>query len=372
MLLESIEVHNFRNLTGTLNPSEKLNILLGENGQGKTNWLEAIYLLAATKSFKTAKPEEIIRFGLDTAIVRGTVRQSRDIHRGLQVAIQGKTKSIAVNGKKESLADYLGQLHSVVFNADELETVRGLPEHRRKFLDTGIVSLHPPFVQTFTDYGRVIRQKNSLLQTARDGDYSPEKTAELLEPWNEQLRTLATRIYKARMRFVKRLNDALEKKLFGREEIAIRYVSALEGRGDLSDYEALLTERLKLRVQAELRSGHSLIGPHRDDLEIVSDGYDLRKFASAGQQRSAFLLLLLANISVYFSTRGEYPLFLLDDIDSELDYRRIGSLLEFLEGKTQTFVTTSKEHFAEKFGSSAEVFAIRNGAAGKQARNAAF
>lgn len=372
MLLESVEVHNFRNLTGTVLPAEELNILIGENGHGKTNWLEAIYLLSAAKSFKTAKPEEIIRFGEGMAIVRGTVRQSRNIHRGLQVAIQGKTKSIAVNGKKEPLADYLGQLHAVVFNADQLETVRGLPEHRRRFLDAGITSLHPPFVQTFSDYGRVIRQKNSLLQTARDGDYSPEKTAELLAPWNEQLIALANRIYKGRLRFVKRLNDALEKKLFGREEVAVRYVSALEGKGDHSDYEALLAERLILRIRAELAAGHSLIGPHRDDLEIMSDGHDIRKYGSAGQQRSALLLLLLANIAVYFSTRGEYPLFLLDDIDAELDYRRIGNLLEFLQGKTQTFATTSKEHFAAKFGARAKVFSIQNGVAGTLALNASI
>lgn len=370
MLLESVEVHNFRNLTGAVKPAEGLNILLGENGHGKTNWLEAIYLLAATKSFKTAKPEETIHFGENMAIVRGTVRQSRDIHRGLQVAIQGKTKSFSVNSKKESLADYLGQLHAVIFNADELETVRGLPEHRRRFLDAGIVSLHPPFVQTFSDYARVIRQKNSLLQTARDGEYPLEKTAELLAPWNEQLVALANRIYKGRLRFVKRLNEALEKKLFGGEEIAIRYVSALEGKGDLSDYESLLAERLRIRVQAELTAGHSLIGAHRDDLEIMSDGHDIRKYGSAGQQRSALLLLLLANISVYNATRGEYPLFLLDDIDAELDYRRIGSLLEFLEGKTQTFVTTSKEHFAEHFGARARVLTVQNGAAGMRARKA--
>jgi DNA replication and repair protein RecF len=159
------------------------------------------------------------------------------------------------------------------------------------------------------------------------------------------------------------LNQVLEKKLFGREEISIRYLSSLEGKGDLNEYEQLITERLALRVQAEASAGHALIGTHRDDLEILFDGHDIRKFGSAGQQRSAFLLLQLASITVYRATRGEYPLFLLDDIDAELDYERIGQLLGFLEGKTQTFVTTSKESFVSKFGTSAAVFHVREGEA---------
>ena len=191
--------------------------------------------------------------------------------------------------------------------------------------------------------------------------FSLERVAELLEPWNEQLIHLATRIRKARLRYVERLNEVLEKKLFGKEEVSIRYASSLEGKGDLADYAALLTERLTLRVQAELASGYSLIGTHRDDLEISFDGHDLRKYGSSGQQRSALLILQLATVSVYFEQNKEYPLFLLDDIDAELDYKRIGQLLEFLSDKTQTFVTTSKESFIERFGAGAEIFTIENG-----------
>ena len=361
MLLESLEAQNFRNIEGKIACGKNLNIIFGENGQGKTNWLEAIYLLATTKSFKTAKLTEAIKFGEELAIIKGTVRQSAEIQRNLQVALQGNSKILTVNNKKETVTRFLGELHAIVFNSDELEIVRGTPEARRKFLDGGIVSIYPPFVQTLSDYNRVIRQKNSLLQSAKDNELSLDKVSELLEPWNEQLIQLATRIYKARIRFVERLNGVLEKKLFGKEEISIRYASSLEGKGDLSDYAALLTERLNLRVQAELVNGHSLIGTHRDDLEIMFDGHDLRKFGSSGQQRSALLILQLANLSVFYEQHNEYPLFLLDDIDAELDYKRIGQLLEFLQDKTQTFVTTSKESFIEKFGSNAEIFTIENG-----------
>lgn len=365
MLLESLEARNFRNLEGNISCCSGLNILIGENGQGKTNWLEAIYTLATSRSFKTSKLTEAVRFGEDLGIVRGRVKHSEDIHRDLQVTLQGNTKTLTVNGKKETIHRYLGQLHAVIFNADELDIVRGQPDARRRFLDGGIVSIYPAFVQTVADYGRVIKQKNSLLQKARDEEYPVEKTAELLLPWNEQLAALAARIHKARIRFVERLNEVLEKKLFGSEEVSIRYASSLEGKGDLADYAALIEERLRLRVHAELVSGYSLIGPHRDDLEILFDGHDLRKFGSSGQQRSALLLLQLANLSVYYSQHGEYPLFLLDDIDAELDYSRIGQLLEFLQNKTQTFVTTSKESFVEKFGRQADVFTVRNGRAVK-------
>ncbi len=361
MLLESLEVEDFRNLRGSLNASSGLNILVGRNGQGKTNWLEAIYLLSTTKSFKTAKPQEAICFGKELAIVRGRVEQSEDIVRELQVAIQPNSKIISINGNKETLHDYLGELHAVVFNSDAVEIVRAHPDSRRRFLDEAIVSLHPPFVQTLSDYNRVIKQKNVLLQKTRDDELPLQRIAEMMEPWNEQLIALATRIYKARLRVVERLNEKLENHLFANEVVSIRYLSTLEGKGDLSNYEALIAERLQLRVQAESIAGHALIGPHRDDLEILFDGRDLRKFGSAGQQRSALLLLQLANIAVYNATIGEYPLFLLDDIDAELDYRRVGQLLEFLDGKTQTFVTTSKESFVEKFGSNAAVFAVEIG-----------
>lgn len=361
MLLESLEVHNFRNLQGKIFFERHLNIIFGENGQGKTNWLEAIYLLATTKSFKTTKLQDSINFNEELAWVRGSVQQSAEIRRTIQVTLQNNSKTLSVNGKKETTARYLGQLHAVIFNADELEIIRGTPEHRRKFLDAGIVGIYPPFVQTLADYNRVIKQKNALLQSAQENEYGLEKTAEMLAIWNEQLVALATRIHKARLRYVERLQEVLEKKLFGKEEISIRYASSLEEKGDLSDYAALLTERLKLRVQAELASGYSLIGTHRDDLEIQFDGRDLRAFGSSGQQRSALLLLQLANLSVYYSQHNEYPLFLLDDIDAELDYKRIGQLLEFLSDKTQTFVTTSKESFLEKFGKNAKIFTISEG-----------
>ena len=363
MLLESIEAHNFRNLSGEIFWDDGLNVIYGDNGQGKTNWLEAIYLLATSKSFRTQRPQEAVRFGESLSVVRGRVARARDVHRELQVTIQGNTKSLTLNGKRETVAGYLSQLNVVSFTADELEVVRGGPDARRRFLDRGVLSLHHSYVQTLADYQRVIKQKNRLLQDLSDSETSVENARDLIEPWNEQIIQLGADIHRARLDYVERLTQSLQQRLFEREEVSVRYASSLAGKGDLEDYEALIAERLRLRLQAEISSGYSLIGPHRDDLEILFDGRDIRAFGSSGQQRSALILLDLAAISVYHSWHNEYPLFLMDDVDAELDKRRIGHLLEHLEGRTQTFITTSKEGLIREFAARAEVFEVRGGEA---------
>lgn len=363
MLLESIEAHNFRNLGGEITWGEGLNVIYGENGQGKTNWLEAIYLLATSKSFRTQKPQEAIRFGENLAVVRGRVARTRDVHRDLQVTLQGSTKTLSLNGKRETVASYLSQLHVVPFTVDELEVVRGGPDARRRFLDRGVVSLHHSYVQTLADYQRVIKQKNRLLQDISDSETTLNNAREQIEPWNEQIVTLGSTIHRARRDYVERLGKSLQQRLFEREEVTIRYLSALEGKGNLEDYEALIGERLRLRLQAEISSGYALIGPHRDDLEILFDERDIRTYGSSGQQRSALILLDLAAISVYHSWHNEYPLFLMDDVDAELDRKRIGHLLEYLEGRTQTFITTSKNDLIKGFAARAKLLDVRDGLA---------
>src|SRR5919107_1270631 len=363
MLLESIEAHNFRNLSGEIFWGEGLNVVYGENGQGKTNWLEAIYLLATTKSFRTQRPQEAVRFGEGLAVVRGRVARSSEVQRDLQVTIQGNTKSLSVNGKRETVASYLSQLHVIAFTTEELDVVRGGPEARRRFLDRGVVSLHHSYVQTLADYQRVVKQKNRLLQDISEMETNLDAARELIEPWNEQLVALGSQIHHARLDYVERLKGSLHQRLFEREEVAIRYVSSLEGKGDLSDYESLLRERLNLRLTAEINSGYALIGPHRDELEILFDGRDIRTYGSSGQQRSALILLDLAAISVYHSWHNEYPLFLLDDVDAELDRGRINLLLGYLKDRTQTFISTSKGDLIKEFAADAKVFDVRGGVA---------
>ncbi len=363
MILDSLEAKNFRNLSGRISWGQGLNIIFGNNGQGKTNWLEAIHLLSRTKSFRTQRLQESIRFGEESAFVGGQVSSGNGLQRDLQVALKDNAKSIWVNGKRETLARYLGQLQVFSFTADQLEVVRGVPEARRHFIDRGIASLRPAYAQTVSDYNRVIKQKSRILQDASERELRLEETEDLLAPWNEQLVRLGSEIHGARVDYTEQINVALERTLFEPVEVQIRYSSSLEGKGSLTDYESLLRSRLQLRLAAEMAAGRALIGPHRDDLGINLGGREMRVYGSSGQQRSALLLLDLAAISVYNSCHGDYPLFLVDDVDAELDEKRIKSLLEYLEGRTQTFITTSKRSHVEGFLSKASVHEIVEGEA---------
>ena len=361
MLLAAIEALNFRNLIGKIEWGPRLNIIYGNNGQGKTNWLEAINVLARTKSFRTQRLQEAIRFGEHLAIIRGRVTSGVDIERDLQVSLQDNSKTIFVNLKREALTRYLTQLQVFSFTAADLEVVRGVPEARRRFLDRGISSIRPVYLKTIADYAKVIKQKNRVLQLANEGEFSLDKTEDLVSPWNEQLVGLATQIHREREQYVAGLNAVLERQLFDRRDIHTRYVSALEGKGDLGDYESLLRSRIALRLAAEVAAGHALIGPHRDDWEIHLDGREIRVYGSSGQQRSALLLLDLAAISLYNSSANDQPVFIIDDVDAELDEGRIRHLLEYLENRTQTFITTSKRSHVESFFSRASVFEIEEG-----------
>jgi DNA replication and repair protein RecF len=216
-------------------------------------------------------------------------------------------------------------------------------------------------VQTLADYNRVLKQKNRILQDSLETELSFAATHDLLAPWNEQLVKLGAQIHRARTDYIRQISEVLERGLFERHEMQLRYVSSLEGKGDLNDYETLLSERLGLRRAAELAAGRALVGPHRDDLAILLEDREIRVYGSSGQQRSALLLLDLAAISVYNLHQRDYPVFLIDDVDSELDEKRISSLLEYLEGKTQTFITTSKRNHLQGFLTRANVYEIEDG-----------
>ena len=252
MRLETIEAVNFRNLSGKIRCGRGLNILYGDNGQGKTNWLEAIGLLATTRSFRTKRLQEATKFGENLAIVRGHVVH-QGIERDLQIHIQGSSKSNLVNGKKESISRYLSQLHAVTFTSADLEIVRGGPEGRREFIDHGALSLHVSYARTLADYQRIIKQKNALLRQGAEGSISLDRMAQLIGPWNDQQAEVGAQVHEFRTEYVLRLADILDKSFFGNETIEIRYVSSLEGKGDLSDYRALLRERLVLDCRLSLR-----------------------------------------------------------------------------------------------------------------------
>jgi DNA replication and repair protein RecF len=359
MHLLRIEAHNFRNLASSIEFSPGLNVIYGQNAQGKSNWLEASYLLATTKSFRTAHPRDVIKHQAPEALIRGTVICG-NLTKDLQLLITPTTKQTFINGKRDAVVRYLGNLDAVAFTAEEVDVVRGAPDARRRFLDRGVFGTLPSYLGTLNEYNRVLKQKNALLREASDAD-DPLKFQSQIEAWNEQLIAYGTEVYLARTAYLARLQAALNPSLFQAEEIRVRYKSALEGKGDLSDYAALLRERLNLRLKNEIAVGHSLVGPHRDDLEILADGYEIARFGSSGQQRSALLILDLAQMTVYHQTFEEYPIFLIDDLDAELDRTRIGILLDYLDGKAQTIVTTSKRSIADRYRHRAATLQVEAG-----------
>ncbi|HSQ21063.1 MAG TPA: DNA replication and repair protein RecF [Blastocatellia bacterium] len=366
MLLVRIEASGFRNLEGFAKFGPGLNIFYGDNAQGKTNWLEAIYILGNTKSFRTGHLRECVAFDCSQALLRGeTLRGS--VSKQIQLLISEDAKQLFVNGKRESLARYLGNLAVFVFSLEELDVIRGEPSQRRRFIDRGTVTSSPRFLNTLSRYNQVIKQKNRLLGEANKSDNRDQFVSQI-EAWNEQLVELGASIHDERTRYVKRLNQELDQNdhgraIFGAERINVRYRSQFEGKGDLDRYADLFRERLALRLTAEMAAGHSLIGPHRDDLEILSDGREVARFGSAGQQRSALLLLDLAQVSIYNSIYEESPVLLIDDIDAELDRGRIEALLSELEGRTQTVISTSRRAIANRYRDRALVYYVERGRA---------
>ena len=357
MIITDIYAEGFRNLSGKLTAYPGINILCGDNAQGKTNWLEAIYLLASTKSFRTSTLKDTLRLNPSTqtikqAYIRGSVIRER-LRKDLQVQLEENTKSFYINGKRESVTRYIGNLDVIIFCAEEMEIVRGEPAERRRFLDRGILSLFPTYLKTISEYNRILKQKNVLLKQAQESS-QPKKFFDLIETWNQQLVDYSTQTHIARIDYTKRLRKVLNKQLFSQKQIDIGYISALSSHGvtensTKEEYRQIITERLCLRIENEVSAGHALVGPHRDELEILIDGLETSKFGSAGEQRSALITLDLAQISVYHQAFEEYPVFLIDDIDAELDLRRISLLLGHLADKMQVFISTSKREIAAQY-----------------------
>jgi DNA replication and repair protein RecF len=366
MLLTRIEASGFRNLEGAIEFGPGLNIFYGDNAQGKTNWLEALYVLGTSKSFRTTQVRECIRFDATQSILRGDVLRG-SVSKQLQLLLADASRELFVNGKREALVRYIGNLGVFVFSLEEMEIIRGDPAQRRRFLDRGIVAITPGFLNTLSDYNRVLKQKNRLLAEACESA-RPSSYYDQIEAWNDQLLEIGSAVHNARVGYIESLNRVLDENdhgraIFGAEQIAVRYRSQLEGKGDLDRYHDLFRERLGVRMPAEVAAGHCLIGPHRDDLEILSDGREVARFGSAGQQRSALLLLDLAQVSIYTSIYEESPVLVIDDLDAELDRGRIEALLSEIEGRIQTFVSTSRRGVAYRYRDRGSVYYVEAGKA---------
>jgi DNA replication and repair protein RecF len=352
MILTCLSVSGFRNLAEQfLQFSPRINIIAGLNAQGKTNLLEAIHVLAISRSFRTHQPRDLIRNGAESFCISGTVVGRRN-ECALSVEQRQATKTLQVGGSKRDIFDYLGRLDVAIFSSLQIEQFKAEPEYRRRMVDRGLYHLQPAHLRRMAGYSRVVKQKNSLLREAASVYTAP--TAELLDVWDHQIAELGAKIIHARQFYVEKVREKLRVRSngFTPEALDIKYLAANEisSSASLEDIQSQLSTRLMKCREREIRLRRSIVGPHRDEIAAEVSGNSILRYASAGQQRSALMAFNLAQMEVYLDAYGEYPLFLIDDVDSELDEQRMNELLRILESKTQVFVTTTKPGLIRRHG----------------------
>jgi DNA replication and repair protein RecF len=319
------------------------NLFSGLNGQGKTNLLEAIYLLGYGRSFRTARPKECIQHGKTECAVEGAFEDG-GATRSLRVQVSSGDKKLFVYGKPAPIDEFVGLFHVVAFTNAHLSVVRGSPGERRTFLDRAMLTLFPGHLRLLANYGRALKQRNRILSEAKEDPGQMDLA--LLESWDEALIREGARIVLNRLRYVRALKAAVQPGLFGAEELKMHYLSTIpDASPDAESTEQAFRRQLSSRRSADLRSGVTSVGPHRDDLKLYADGKSLADYGSAGQQRSCLLSLYFAQMEIHRKERGFYPVFLVDDVEAELDSRRLRTFLGYLAERTQTFLTTAKESF---------------------------
>ena len=344
MILTCLSFSGFRNLSEQrLQFCPQINIIAGRNGQGKTNLLEAIHVLALSRSFRTHQSRDLIRCNATRFCVTGTVL-SKGVECTLSTEQSQNGKVLHVSGSRRDVFDYLGRLDLVVFASHQIEQFRAESEYRRRLIDRGLYHVQPGHLRRMAGYSRVVKQKNSLLRES--ASVYTKATSELLDVWDYQIAELGAKIVEARQFYVEKIREKLRNRSnsFTPEALDIKYLAANEisSTSSLADIQFQLSTRLRKHRDREIRLRRSIVGPHRDEVAAEVDGNSIQRYASAGQQRSALLAFNLAQMEIYFDAYGEYPLFLVDDVDSELDELRMNELLEVLEAKTQVFLTTTK------------------------------
>lgn len=333
MFVKKLELSGFRNykseefefLPGT-------NILYGNNAQGKTNALEALYLFSIGKSFRTQQDRELINF--DESYTRLRVEFDDAVRTNeIEIAIRrDKKKQIKINEIPISkMGDLIGKFCVILFSPDELNLTKGSPNARRKFLDIALSQMRPKYYHILRRYNKVLEQRNNLIKKLR---ITPDNTAkETLFVWNEKLAEYGMAIIEYRKNFVDKLyrfSKEIHREISG-EEFEIRYKTAFATKDEFK-------EKLDNSIDKEIEQGFTLYGPHRDDFDIYTDGKDLKTYGSQGQHRSAVLALKLAQADMVYEDMGEYPVLLLDDIMSELDSERRAYLVGKIKNK-QVIIT---------------------------------
>lgn len=366
MFLQKLQLKNFRNYSeASLNFSPGINVLLGQNAQGKTNLLESIYVLATARSHRTANDRELIRFGNSDADIKGLVhRRSDDLPLELELGKRGK-KARVNHLEQAKLSQYIGQLNVILFSPEDLSLVKGSPTGRRRFIDMEFGQIAPRYLHDLTAYRDVLKQRNHYLKSL-----SMQKTNDrvYLDVLSEQLSLFGGSIIVQRQKFLTDLEKyAQELHLSitqGQEQLSFEYDSKLKDIKDRSEQELqqIMDTQLKTQYEKEIFQGTTLIGPHRDDIKFLINGKNVQTYGSQGQQRTTALSVKLAEIDVMKEQTGEYPLLLLDDVLSELDGQRQTHLLKTIQNKVQTFLTApAMNDVARNLIKAPKIFTIEKG-----------
>lgn len=363
-----INYRNYKDVSPNFSPG--INIIYGDNGQGKTNLLESIFLMTRGYSHRASSIKELIGFNSDTMYCAAEFRTNEINHNLSLKAVNGK-KGWKLDGRSEaSFSKIQSKTGCIIFEPDDLDIVKGSPETRRRFINWELSGLVPNYRVVLREYERVRQQRNALLKQSRLNNTSVNDLRSILTPWNEQLINSAAKIYNYRQRYL----DSLTKKaevfhtnLSGtNEKLSLNYNTnvfnqSIPLKTDLIKEE--YREILDRELQNDLERGFTRKGPHNDELDILINNHPARLYASQGQQRTAAISLKLAHIDLYKEHLDILPIVLLDDILSELDDSRQKNILSVLEG-TQTFITCTNPSFSSHLGSEINKIHIKNGTIG--------
>lgn len=331
MWISNIKIKNFRNYTDEkIELNKNINVFYGENAQGKTNIIEAIYLTAMGKSYRTKKESEMINFNSQNSLIEVEYFKS---DRDGKVKIElGNKKNIYLNGiRLKKLSELLGNIHLVIFTPDDIGILKGSPQNRRRFLDIMISQLRPNYVNIYNLYLKTLEQRNNYLRQIKELN----KPENMLEIWDEKLAEYAEIICRYRIEFIEKLNNKIKKihseVTENKEKLEIKYITECENK---ENYLSLLKQRRKL----DIIKGFTTKGIHRDDFKCFINDKEIEIYGSQGQHRTAILSLKLAELYVIYDEIGEYPILLLDDFMSELDEKRRKSFLSYIKD-TQVIIT---------------------------------
>ena len=354
MIIKSIELNNFRNYeVANIEFDKNINILYGDNAQGKTNLLEACYYSAISKSFKSNKDKEIIRFGQDYLSIK-TIIDKNDREYAIDISINNNKKTIKVdNVKINKTSDLLGLLNVILFSPEDLNIIKNGPSERRRFFDNEISQIDRLYLSDLINYNKVLNNRNKLL---RDIAFD-NSIKDTLDVWDMQLVEYGKKIIKRRREFIDELKYYVKDKHFkisgGKEELIINYEPSID---DMFFEDELINNREK-----DLKYAQTSVGPHRDDISFKIDGIDIRKFGSQGQKRCSALSLKLSEIDIVSNIIKDKPVLLLDDVLSELDSNRQKFLLESISD-IQTIITcTGLDDFVNNRFDVNKVFNIVDG-----------